>query len=94
MSWLRNRLLRWLGLYSGAEAPSLVKHNEVTPLPQIGSWENPKSLVVVPVKNGFLICNRIYNPNGPDNIEAIFAPDADALGPMLIAEMTAMRLKK
>ena len=94
MKWLRNRMLRWLGLYSGAEAAVPRSSNEVMPLPLLGSWENPKSLVVVPVKNGFLICNRIYNPNGPDLIEAIFAPDADALGPMLIAEMTAMRLKK
>lgn len=94
MSWLRNKLLRWLGLYSGVDAATPIKSNECVPLALLGSWENPKSLVVVPVKNGFLICNRIYNPNGPDNIEAVFAPDADALGPMLIAEMTAMRLKK
>lgn len=94
MKRLRNMLLRWLGFLPDADLPLGAKSNECMPLALLGSWENPKSLVVVPVKNGFLICNRIYNPNGPDNIEAIFAPDADALGPMLIAEMSAVRLKK
>ncbi len=92
MKWLRKRLLRWLGFEP--THGDAIKGENLSPLPMMAHWENPKAMVVVPVKNGFLICNRVYNPNGPDPIEATYAPDAAALGPLLIAEMTAMRLKK
>lgn len=91
MKWLRELALRWLGFHHPV---TLGKAGSDSPLPMMSHWENPKSLSVVQVRNGFLICHRIYNPNGPDNVDAIFAPDADSLGPMLIAELSALRLKK
>lgn len=91
MRWLRELVLRWLGFHHPA---ALGKDGGDSPLPMMSHWENPKALVVVQVKNGFLICHRIYNPNGPDAVEATFAPDADSLGPMLIAELAVLRLKK
>lgn len=92
MKWLRELALRWLGFHTPTALSA--DNGNVNPLPMMSHWENPKSLTVVQVRNGFLICHRIYNPNGPDSVDAIFAPDASSLGPMLIAELSALRLKK
>ena len=96
MSWLRNRVLAWLGGHpEGGLAPAgLGKDVGSIPLLHLANPENPKALSVVTIRNGFLICSRTYNPNGPDKVEAIFAETADNLGPMLVAEMAAMRITK
>ncbi len=54
----------------------------------------PASLTVLPIRNGFLVTHRVYNPNGPDRIEATFAADADDLGAQIIAQLALMRLTK
>lgn len=56
--------------------------------------EAPATLTVLPIRNGFLICRRIYNSTGPDEVLALFVATAEELGPLLVAEMAAMRLKK
>jgi hypothetical protein len=46
------------------------------------------------VRNGFLLCRRTYNPNGPDKVDAIYAATAEELGPLIIAELAMVRLTK
>ena len=52
------------------------------------------ALTVVAIRNGFLVTRRVYNPNGPDRIEATYAATADDLGPQIIAELAQLRLTK
>lgn len=63
-------------------------------LNMITHWENKQNLSVVPINNGFLICSRVYNPNGPDFIEATHVADVETLGTTIVAQLAAMRLKK
>lgn len=63
-------------------------------LNMLSHWENKQNLSVVPINNGFLICTRVYNPNGPDYIEATHVADVETLGTTIVAQLAAMRLKK
>jgi hypothetical protein len=49
---------------------------------------------VIPIRNGFLVTRRTYNPQGPDRIDATYAADANDLGAQIIAELAQMRLTK
>jgi hypothetical protein len=86
--WLRDLLPQ-----KGTDGVVLRSHNEGTPLHLLAAQENPAALSVIPIRNGFLVCSRVYNPNGPDRVEAIFASEVVELSDRLIAEMTARRLK-
>jgi hypothetical protein len=46
------------------------------------------------VRNGFLICRRTYNPNGPDKVDAVYAATIEDLGPLIVAELATVRLTK
>lgn len=63
-------------------------------LHMLSSADNPATHVVTPIRNGFLVSTRAYNPNGPDKVDAVYAASADELGPLLVAEMAARRLIK
>jgi hypothetical protein len=69
-------------------------HGEHSILQMLTSMDNPATHVVTPIRNGFLVGTRAYNPNGPDKIDAVYAASADELGPLLVAEMAARRLIK
>ena len=86
--WLRDLLPQ-------KDTPEVVpsSHDGGTPLHLLAALDNPAALSVVPIRNGFLVCSRVYNPNGPDRVEAIFASEVVELSDRLIAEMTARRLK-
>lgn len=97
MNWLRKAMLRWLhagstdarnpfGLKGGDGGSSL--------LDMLASTEQTQNINVVPVSNGFLLCRRVWNPNGPDKLTATYAAGAEDLGPMLIAELATARLTK
>lgn len=96
MSWLRNRVVAWLNGHPGGGLASARLGKEIgsVPLLHMANPENPQALSVVTIRNGFLICSRTYNHNVPDKVEAIFVDTADNLGPMLVAEMAAMRITK
>lgn len=83
---------RWL---EGPMPEGLVKgHAEHMTLQMLTNFENMSALIVVPIRNGFLVSTRTYNPNGPDKVDAVFAASADELGPLLVAEMATRRLTK
>lgn len=83
---------RWL---EGPMPEGLVKgHAEHMALHMLSSADNPATHVVTPIRNGFLVTTRAYNPNGPDKVDAVYAASADELGPLLVAEMAARRLTK
>lgn len=63
-------------------------------LHMLSSADNPATHVVTPIRNGFLVSTRAYNPNGPDKVDAVYTASADELGPLLVAEMAARRLTK
>lgn len=91
MNWLRGLMLRWLGFHQ----PSMALHDDgVTPLHFMAHRDNPDAFSVVPIRNGFLVCRRKNNPNGPDPVEAVFVASADELGSTLLAEMVSRRLVK
>jgi hypothetical protein len=69
-------------------------HGQHLTLQMLTSTDNPATHVVTPIRNGFLVGTRAYNPNGPDKIDAVYAASADELGPLLVAEMAARRLTK
>jgi len=58
------------------------------------SMDNTATHVVTPIRNGFLVSTRTFNPNGPDKVDAVYAASADELGPLLVAEMATRRLTK
>jgi hypothetical protein len=68
-------------------------HDVGTPLLLLSAQDNPAALSVVPIRNGFLVCSRVYNPNGFDSVEATFASGIGELSDTLVAQMTAARLK-
>lgn len=86
--WLRDLLPQ-------KDTPEVVPHGHdgLSPLLVLTAQDNPAALSVVPIRNGFLVCSRVYNPNGPDRVEATFASEVGELSDRLIAEMTARRLK-
>jgi hypothetical protein len=59
----------------------------------MASSDNPKTMTVTPISNGFLVMSRRYNPNGPDKVDATFAGTAEELTTVLIAELVAARMK-
>lgn len=92
MNWLRDLMLRWLGFHQPSVA---AKSNDGGALLSILSHsESAGVLTVLPIRNGFLICARTFNPNGPDKIDAVYTASADELGPLLVAEMATRRLTK
>lgn len=93
MRWLRRMVRRWL---EGPmpEAVGSRGHGEHAALQMLASMDNPATHVVTPIRNGFLVSTRAFNPNGPDKIDAVYAASADELGPVLVAEMAARRLTK
>ncbi len=85
---------RWLegpmpepGMGRGQSAEHMALH-------MLSSSDNPAAHVVTPIRNGFLVTTRAYNPNGPDKVDAVYAASADELGPLLVAEMATRRLTK
>jgi hypothetical protein len=85
---------RWLegpmqeaGIARGQSAEHMALH-------MLSSADNPATHVVTPIRNGFLVTTRAYNPNGPDKVDAVYAASADELGPLLVAEMATRRLTK
>lgn len=63
----------------------------------IGELAHPghnQSFNVAPIRNGFLLLRRTYNPNGPDRIDAVYAASAEEIGPLLVAELAASRITK
>jgi hypothetical protein len=63
-------------------------------LHHLSAYDNANVLSVIPITNGFLICRRVYNPQGPDMIEATYSQTAEDLGPQLVAKMAATRITK
>ena len=84
--WLRNWLLRPTN-----EMP--VSNRRMSPLNVMAHADNSATLTVVPIRNGFLLCNTNYNPNGPDKVEATFASGVSELHDALVVQLTAARLK-
>jgi hypothetical protein len=83
--WLEGPIPEAVG--RGGNAESMALH-------MLTSMDNPATHVVTPIRNGFLVSTRAFNPNGPDKIDAVYAASADELGPVLVAEMAARRLTK
>lgn len=92
MNWLRRMVRRWLE----GPMPSAVSsgHAEHMTLHMLTSADNTAAHVVTPIRNGFLVSTRTFNPNGPDKVDAVYAANADELGPLLVAEMATRRLTK
>jgi hypothetical protein len=76
-----------LGVATDAVTPMSLLHH-------LSSYDNLISLSVIPITNGFLICRRVYNSQGPDMIEATYSQTAEDLGPQLVAKMAATRITK
>jgi hypothetical protein len=95
VNWLRKRVLHWLhGPVVLGSAPEKARDDGATLLSIMSHTESPNTVTALPIRNGFLICRRVYNPNGPDKVEATFAASAEEIGPLLIAEMAVTRLNK
>jgi hypothetical protein len=56
--------------------------------------DNPKTVSVCRIENGFLLTVRSYNPNGPDHVLAHYAADITELSAILITKLTQQRLTK
>jgi len=82
---------RWL---EGPMPEAVGGRGEHSVLQMLSSADNLMTHAVTPIRNGFLISTRTFNPNGPDKVDAVYAASADELGPVLVAEMAARRLTK
>ena len=92
MSWLRRAVRRWLeGPMQEASSMGIRGHTDVLQI--MSSSENPKTLTVTPIRNGFLVMGRRYNPSGPDSVDATFAATVEDLTTVLIADLVAARIK-
>ncbi len=92
MRWLRRMVRRWLEGPMPEVAP-MGSRGQSEVLAVMASSDNPKTLTVTPIRNGFLVMGRNYNPNGPDKIDATFAATAEELTTVLIADLVAARIK-
>ncbi len=90
MSRLR-RMLQGVSSGAGSIAEAPRRSHLLDSMSEEGS---PGSLTVIPIRNGFLVTRRTYNPQGPDRIDATYAADANDLGAQIIAELAQMRLTK
>jgi len=88
---LLRRLAHSLG---GAAAPNTPEVVAAPMMHRLVDPDNPVSINVIAIRNGFLAAYRVYNPNGPDRIDATFAPSAEELGPLLVAMLAAQRITK
>lgn len=92
MSWLRRLIVDWL-----LPPPSVAGAKSIDGNTLLGIMSDSESagvLTVLPIRNGFLICTRSFNPNGPDRVDALYSGNVEELGPLLVAELAAARLKK
>lgn len=90
MNWPRKALLRWLhGPATGA-----VARTGNSQLMNLVHEDSPSVTTVTAISNGFLLCKRQYNPNGPDQIRATYAADAVALAELVTVELTVTRMTK
>ena len=88
---LRARFAHPLGAAAKRNTPEVV----AAPLMhRLADPDNPASINVISIRNGFLAAYRVYNPNGPDSIEATFASSAEELGPLIVAMLAAQRITK
>lgn len=88
MNWLRR-------LFAGTNRGGMVaSRSDASPLHYVSDQDNPASISVIPIQNGFLLTRRKYNPNGPDAVTATFIATPDELGPALVADLAAARLSK
>jgi hypothetical protein len=88
MGILRGAILRWLRrYYLGVES------SPVSPLYHMADMDNPQSIFVAEIENGFLLVNRKYNPNKPDTITAMYAKDPEELSQILTNRLVAARIK-
>jgi len=94
MNWLRKVAHRWLNPMPVGSNPVASDQYPVPMLLQMSSPDNPSACSVVAVRNGFLLCRRTYNQNGPDKVDAVYAATAEDLGPLIIAELAMVRLTK
>lgn len=94
MNWLRKRVLRWLHKDAMIGVPEKARDDGMMLLNMLSHTESPNTVTAVPISNGFLVCRRAYNANGPDKVTAVFAATAEEIGPLLIAEMAVMRFTK
>jgi hypothetical protein len=92
MNWLRKIVRRWLDAVPAANGEAAISRGNL--LDQMSDYSNPTAVSVVPVRNGFLICRRTYNPNGPDKVDAVYAATIEDLGPLIVAELATVRLTK
>lgn len=92
MNWLRKIVRRWLDAVPATKAESDISWGNL--LHQMADYTNPTAVSIIPVRNGFLICRRIYNPNGPDRVDAAYAATVEDLGPLIVAELATVRLTK
>jgi len=74
--------------------PEPVLAGGVTALHRIADPDNMSAVSVVAIQNGFLVCRRLYNPNGPDTVTANYVATAEELGPTLVAVLAAQRITK
>jgi hypothetical protein len=96
MNWLRKAIIRWLHNSNSRAPGGLLKGSEGGGelLSMLASTEQAHNINIVPIGNGFLLCRRVYNTQGPDKITATYAKGAEELGPMLIAELATARITK
>jgi len=96
MNWLHRNIMRWLQSSNSMGPGGLLKGSEGGDelLSTLASTDQPHNINIVPIGNGFLLCRRVYNSQGPDKITATYAKGAEELGPMLIAELATARITK
>ena len=90
MNWLRKALLRWLH----GPAPEVAPRSTNSQLMNLVHEDSPSVMTVTAISNGFLLCKRQYNPNGPDKIRAVYAANAVALAELVTVELTVARMTK
>jgi hypothetical protein len=88
MNWLRRMLRSWLH-----NDQAVSGHPINDPLAPIGNLDNPSTLTVTSIENGFLVISRKFNPSGPDVITATFAGDLESLNSVLTSRLAHARLK-
>lgn len=90
MNWLRKALLRWLH----RPVPEVAPRSANSQVMNLAHEDSPSVMTVAAISNGFLLCKRQYNPNGPDQIRATYAANAVALAELVTVELTVTRMTK
>lgn len=78
----------------GSNAPVEVAPARGSAIDRLVDTDNPDTWTITPISNGFLLSQRVYNPQGLDKITVHYAANPAGLAELVTSQMTLLRLNR